>query len=173
MTAIVLRSVEIRIRIDAVRSRATAAAAIVLSSELLDPEARSRRPVARYAFDANASDANDCRFARAVRVQAQEQRRRRQRQNPKRDAAPSDMPDQTPGRFRNANLAENLAGVKAVVSRSTKKSSALDRSLAVRANRNHLGFERDDRRRPIAGRIGVRDAAADRSFVSHLHVANV
>src|SRR5206468_13048823 len=45
-------------------------------------------------------------------------------------------------------------------------------ALAARAQGLKLGVERQDGGRPIAGRVGVCEAPAQRSFIPHLYVAD-
>jgi len=72
-----------------------------------------------------------------------------------------------------ANLAQDFTRLKRRGQQIDKEVVSLDRAFAVLADRNHLSAESDDRGGPIAGRIGVRDAAADRAFIAHLHVADM
>ena len=55
---------------------------------------------------------------------------------------------------------------------STKKFARLHDALALRATQTDPRFERQQRRRIVGRRIGMRHAAADGAHVAHLHVAD-
>src|SRR6266436_8548217 len=75
--------------------------------------------------------------------------------------------------FVDANLSQYLARAQRGRHQVDKKIVGADRAVAILAGDDQLGFERNDCRGPITGRIRVSQTAANRSLVSHLHVANV
>ena len=75
-------------------------------------------------------------------------------------------------RFLDANFAQYLAGLKIGRQQIDEEVLGFHGSLTVWTNQNEIGIERENRRRPVTGRIGMRDTAANRSFVTHLNVAD-
>src|SRR6185295_4088346 len=75
-------------------------------------------------------------------------------------------------RLLDANFAENLAGLKIRRQQVDEEVRGFHRALAVWPNENQIGIECEHGRGPVAGRIGMRDTAANRSLVAHLNVAD-
>src|SRR5258708_7585483 len=71
-----------------------------------------------------------------------------------------------------ANLAQDLARFKSGGQQVNKEIIGVDDAFAALADRDKFSVQRDDRSRPIARRIGVRETATDRSLVSYLHVTD-
>ena len=75
--------------------------------------------------------------------------------------------------FLNAYLAQNLSRFQGRRQKIDKEVICFDDTFAAFPDCHHLGIKGNDGCRPIAGGIGVGHAAADCSFISHLHVADV
>src|SRR6185437_6462285 len=79
---------------------------------------------------------------------------------------------ETSTRLLNANLAQYLTGLKIRGEQIDKKVLDVHSALAVWSNKNKVGVERQHRRGPITGRIGMRDAPTNRALIAHLNVAD-
>src|SRR5712691_3980881 len=75
--------------------------------------------------------------------------------------------------FWNADLAKNFARAQRRRKHVNKEIVRRDGPFAISADDQHFRTERNDCSRPIAGGIGMRHTAADRSFISYLHVADM
>src|SRR5215470_1525564 len=71
-----------------------------------------------------------------------------------------------------ANLTEDLSWFQCCRQEVNEEVSSWDRPLVALAHCDEFRAEREDGSRPIAGRIGVGQAAANRSLVAHLHITN-
>ena len=67
---------------------------------------------------------------------------------------------------------DDLVRLEHAHQQAEKKIVALDPALAAGTEYSDLGIEGDDSCRPIAGRIGMGDAAADGAAVAHLDVGD-
>src|ERR1043165_1268828 len=75
-------------------------------------------------------------------------------------------------RLLDANLAEYLTGLKIRCQQSDKEVLRFHRALAVWSYEHKIRIKREHGSRPVTGRIGMRDTAANRPLVAHLNVAN-
>src|SRR6476660_1421525 len=75
-------------------------------------------------------------------------------------------------RLLDADFAEYLTGQETGGEQIDEEVFCIFCSFAVCANQNELSVKCEDRSRPVTGRIGVRNTAANGALVSHLHVAN-
>src|SRR5260370_4907034 len=75
--------------------------------------------------------------------------------------------------FVDADLSQYLAGPERGRHQVDEKIVYADRALAIFAGDDKFGVERNHRCGPIACRIRVGHAAANRPLISYLHVANV
>src|SRR5258706_16015849 len=75
--------------------------------------------------------------------------------------------------FVDANLTQYLARAQVGRHQIDKEIVCADRTLAILAGGHKFGVESNRCRGPITGRIGMGQAAANRSLVSHLYVANM
>src|ERR1700682_5945386 len=71
-----------------------------------------------------------------------------------------------------SNLAQDLGWLKRGGQKINKEIVCLDNSFAAGAHGYHFGSKRDNCRGPVARRIRVRQATADRSLVSNWYVTN-
>src|SRR5262252_6641392 len=78
----------------------------------------------------------------------------------------------TPLAAVDANLTEDLSWFQCCRQEVNEEISGSDRALTAQADCDQFRFEREDGCRPIAGRIGVGQAATNCSLVAHLHITN-
>src|SRR5579872_5515139 len=72
-----------------------------------------------------------------------------------------------------ADFAQNLPRLHGGCKQLSKELICLDRAVSFGAGENNVGIQGDHYRRPICGRISVRQAAADRALVAYLNIAQV
>src|SRR5690242_20698103 len=79
---------------------------------------------------------------------------------------------ETSTRLLDANFAEYLTGLKIRCQQTDEEVLGFHDALAVRSNKNQIGIEREHGSRPVTGRIGMRNTAANRALVAHLNIAD-
>src|ERR1041384_463824 len=79
---------------------------------------------------------------------------------------------ETSARLLDANFAQYLTRLKIRRQQTDEEVFGFDSALAVWSNKNKFSIEREHGSGPIAGRIGMRDAAANRALVANLNVAD-
>src|SRR5690349_18111854 len=79
---------------------------------------------------------------------------------------------ETSTRLLDANFAEYLTRLQIRSQQIDEEVRGFHRTLAIWSNKNQIRVEREHGSGPVSGRIGMREAAANRALVAYLHVAD-